>query len=46
MKVIGSNIHAIVYDKRNYIEFSIHVVNFPWLNDDVPRLQSYGIFNS
>ena len=41
MKVIGSNIHASVYNKRYY--FGFPVVNFPWLSGDVSRLPSYGI---
>ena len=41
IKVIGSNIHTRVYDKRN--NFGFPIVNFPWLSGDVPRLPSYGI---
>ena len=44
IKVIGSNIHTSVYDKRDDLGFPI--VNFPWLSGDVPRLQSYGIYIS
>ena len=43
-KVVGSNIHTSVYDKRDYFGFPI--VNFPGLSGDVPRLQSYGIYIS
>ena len=43
-KVIGSDIHTSVYDKRDDFEFPI--VNFPWLSGDVPRLPSYGIYIS
>ena len=42
IKVIGSNIHTSVYDKRDHFGFPI--VNFPWLSGDVPGLQSYGIY--
>ena len=42
IKVIGSDIHTIVYDKR----FGFPIVNFPWLSGDVPRLPSYGIYIS
>ena len=42
IKVIGINIHTSVYDKRN--DFGFPIVNFPWLNGDVPRLPSYGIY--
>ena len=41
MKVIRSDIHTSVYDKRD--DFGIPIVNFPWLSGDVPRLPSYGI---
>ena len=36
IKVIGSNIHITVYDKRD--DFGFPIVNFPWLSGDVPRL--------
>ena len=42
IKVIGSDIHTSVYDKRDGFRFPI--VNFPWLSDDVPRLPSKGIY--
>ena len=42
IKVIGSDIHTSVYDKRDDLGFPI--VNFPWLSGDVPRLPSYGIY--
>ena len=41
IKVIGSNIHTSVYDKRD--DFGSPIVNFPWLSGDVPALPSYGI---
>ena len=44
IKVIGSDIHTIVYDKRD--DFGFPIVNFPWLSGDVPRLPSYGIYIS
>ena len=44
IKVIGSDIHTRVYDKRD--EFGFPIVNFPWLSGDVPRLPSYGIYIS
>ena len=44
IKVIGSDIHTRVYDKRN--DFGFPIVNFPWLSGDVPRLPSYGIYIS
>ena len=42
IKIIGSDIHTNVYDKRH--GFGFPIVNFPWLSGDVPRLQSYGIY--
>ena len=36
IKVIGSDIHTSVYDKRD--DFGFPIVNFPWLSGDVPRL--------
>ena len=44
IKVTGSDIHTSVYDKRD--DFGFPIVNFPWLNGDVPRLPSYGIYIS
>ena len=44
IKVIGSDIHTSVYDKRD--DFGFSIVNFPWLTGDVPRLSSYGIYIS
>ena len=41
IKVIGSDMHTSVYDKRD--DFGFPIVNFPWLSGDVPRLPSYGI---
>ena len=42
IKVIGSDIHTSVYDKRD--DFGFPIVNFPWLNGDVPRLGSWRVF--
>ena len=44
IKVIGSDIHTSVYDKRH--DFGFPIVNIPWLSGDVPRLPSYGIYIS
>ena len=44
IKVIDSDIHTSVYDKRD--DFGFPIVNFPWLSGDVPRLPSYGIYIS
>ena len=44
IKVIGSNVHTSVYDKRD--DFGFPIVNFPWLSGDVPKLPSYGVYIS
>ena len=44
VKVIDSDIHTSVYDKRDYFGFPI--LNFAWLSGDVPRPPSYGIYIS
>ena len=44
IKVIGSNFHTSVYEKRD--DFRFPIVNFPWLSGNVPRLPSYGIYIS
>ena len=44
IKVIGSNVHTSVYYKRD--DFGFPIVNFSWLNGDVPRLPSYGVYIS
>ena len=44
IKVIGSNFHTSVSEKRD--DFGFPIVYLPWLSGDVPRLQSYGIYIS
>ena len=44
IKVIGSDVHTSVYDKRD--DFGFPIINFPWLSGDVPRLPSYGVYIS
>ena len=44
IKVIGSDVHTSVYNKRDGFGFSI--VSFPWLSGDVPRLPLYGVYIS
>ena len=39
IKVIGSNVHTSVCDKRD--DFGFPIVNFPWLSGVVPRFPSY-----
>ena len=44
IKVVGSDVHTSVYDKRD--DFGYPIVNFPWFNGDVPRLPSYVVYIS
>ena len=44
IKVIGSDVHTSVYDKRN--DFGFPIVSFALLSGDVPRLLSYGVYIS
>ena len=44
IKVVGSDVHISVYDKRDDIGFPI--VNIPWFSGDVPRLPSYVVYIS
>ena len=44
IKVIGSDIHTSVYDKRD--DFGFPIVNSPWLSGDVLRLPLYGVYIS
>ena len=42
IKVIGSDVHTSVYDKRD--DFGFPIANVPWLSGDVPRLPSFGVY--
>ena len=44
IKVIGSDVHNSVYDKRD--DFGFLIVNFTWLSCDVPRLSSSNYFQT
>ena len=44
IKVVGSDVHTSVYDKRD--DFGFPIVNFPWFSGDVPRLPSYVVYIS
>ena len=44
IKVVGSDVHTSVYDKRD--DFGFPNVNFPWFSGDVPRLPSYVVYIS
>lgn len=40
----SGNVITKIYDKRD--DFGFSIVNFPWLDSDVPRAPSYGIYIS
>ena len=42
----GSPNGSLTQDKRDDIDFDIHVVNFPFLDGDAPRRPSYGVYIS
>ena len=42
IKVIGSDVHTSVYNKRD--DFGFPIVNFHWLCGDVSRHPSYGVY--
>ena len=44
IKVVGSDVHISVYDKRD--DFGFPILNFPWFSGDVPRLPSYVVYIS
>ena len=44
IKIENNRIHTKIYDKRD--DFGFPIVNFPWLDGDVPRAPSYGIYIS
>ena len=44
IKVVGSDVHTSVYDKRD--DFVFPIVNFPLFSGDDPRLPSYVVYIS
>ena len=44
LKVVCSDVHSSVYDKRD--DFGFPIVTFPWFSGDVPRLPSYVVYIS
>ena len=44
IKVICSDVHTSVYDKRD--DFRFPIVNFPWLSGDVPKVPYDGVYIS
>ena len=46
LSITNSIVSSKNYDKRDDLNFKIHVVNFPFLDGDVPRSPSYGVYIS
>ena len=44
IKVVGSDVHTSVYDKRD--DFGFPIVNFPWFSGEFPRLPSFVVYIS
>ena len=44
MSIYGGFVSSKVYDERDYFDFDI--VNVPFLDGDVPRRPSYGVYSS
>ena len=44
LSILDGFVSSKIYDKRN--DFDFDIVNFPFLDDDVPRTTSYGVYSS
>ena len=44
LSVINGIVSSKIYDKRD--DFNFEIVNFPFLDGDVPRSPSYGVYIS
>ena len=44
LSVVEGFVSCKIYDKRD--DFVFEIVNFPFLDDDVPRAASYGVYIS
>ena len=44
MKITNGKVSSKIYDKRD--DFNFKIVNFPFLDGDVPRSPSYGVYIS
>ena len=44
LSILDGSVKTNIYDKRD--DFDFHNVNFPFIDDDVPRSTSYGVFIS
>ena len=42
--IIGGNYRTKIYDKRD--DYSFHIVNFPYMNSNIPIKPAYGIYIS
>ena len=46
LSITNGIVSSKIYDKRDDFNFEIHVVNFPFLDGDVPRSPAYGAYFS
>ena len=46
LSISNGFVSSKIYDKCDNFDFDIHVVNFPFLDGDVPRSTSYGVYIS
>ena len=44
MSITNGIVSSKIYDKRD--DFNFEIVNFPFIDGDVPRSPSYGVYNS
>ena len=44
LSISNGFVSSTIYDKRD--DFDVNIVNFPFLNGDVPRRPSYGVYIS
>ena len=44
LSIMKSIVSSQIYDKRD--DFNIEIINFPFLDEDVPRSSSYGVYSS
>ena len=44
LSILDGFVSSKIYDKRDYFDFNF--VNFPFLDDDVPRTTCYGVYIS
>ena len=44
LSITNGTVSSKIYDKRD--DFNFEIVNFPFLNGDIPRSPSYGVYIS